>query len=140
MSVKVIWPLDLLGRSLVTESPKPDIGEEPTLGAGAAFLMAKRREVLGDKLLADKAKKLASWLKERLGDTVLKDVVTIRPTEKLFLSAAHLVDRDRIENYRQMLKLARGERSELRFLTSGPWPPYSFANIDLEFKTQFGVS
>jgi hypothetical protein len=39
-----------------------------------------------------------------------------------------------------MLKLARGERAELRFLTSGPWPPYSFANIDLEFKTQFGVS
>jgi len=32
------------------------------------------------------------------------------------------------------------ERPELHFLTSGPWPPYTFANIDLEFETQFGVS
>jgi len=35
---------------------------------------------------------------------------------------------------------ARDERPDLHFLLSGPWPPYSFANIELDVKTQFGVS
>jgi hypothetical protein len=34
----------------------------------------------------------------------------------------------------------RENRPELHFLFSGPWPPYSFANIELEFKSQIGVS
>ena len=35
---------------------------------------------------------------------------------------------------------ARKTRPELHFLVSGPWPPYTFSNIELEFKSQFGVS
>jgi hypothetical protein len=50
------------------------------------------------------------------------------------------VERGAVEAYRLRLKEARSERPELKFLVSGPWPPYSFANIDLEFRNQFGVS
>jgi hypothetical protein len=34
----------------------------------------------------------------------------------------------------------RNNRPDLSIRLSGPWPPYSFANIELEFKSQFGVS
>jgi len=61
-------------------------------------------------------------------------------TDKLILVAAHLVERAVVEQYRARVKTAREERPELHFLVSGPWPPYSFANIELEFKSQFGVS
>jgi gas vesicle protein GvpL/GvpF len=53
---------------------------------------------------------------------------------------SHLVERDAVDEYRRLVDRARAERPELHFLLSGPWAPYSFANIDLEFKTQFGVS
>jgi len=56
------------------------------------------------------------------------------------VAAAHLVERDKIPQYKERLAAARKNRPELHFLFSGPWPPYSFANIELEFKTQFGVS
>ena len=54
--------------------------------------------------------------------------------------AAHLVERGSITQYRDQLGEARKLRPELHFLVSGPWPPYSFSNIDLEFKTLFGVN
>jgi gas vesicle protein GvpL/GvpF len=50
------------------------------------------------------------------------------------------VERDFVDEYRARLKVARAERPDLHFLVSGPWAPYSFANIDLEFTTRFGVS
>jgi hypothetical protein len=54
----------------------------------------------------------------------------------------HWVSGDRINetDFRSELEGLRDERPELHFLVSGPWPPYTFANIDLEFETQFGVS
>jgi hypothetical protein len=74
-------------------------------------------------------------------DALIRDEqVTMRPSEKLVLAAAHLVERDRIPQYREKMTAARKNRPQLHFLFSGSWPPYSFANIELEFKTQFGVS
>ena len=64
----------------------------------------------------------------------------MRPGGKLVLSAAHLVERSKIGLYREKVAKLREERPELHFLMSGPWPPYTFANIELEFKSQFGVS
>jgi len=66
--------------------------------------------------------------------------VTVRASEKLVVAAAHLVDRDKIPQYKENMVAARENRPELHFLVSGPWPPYSFANIELEFSSQFGVS
>ena len=43
------------------------------------------------------------------------------------LSAAHLVPRASFNGYRERVAGLRDEYPELRFLLSGPWPPYSFA-------------
>jgi hypothetical protein len=66
--------------------------------------------------------------------------VSLCPTEKLIVAAAHLVDRKKVTKYRERLAEARKTRPELHFLVSGPWPPYTFSNIELEVKTRFGVS
>jgi len=142
MSVKVIWQTS---NQVEAETEVVPVITDLYLdraegGAGVAFLMAKRQEILGDQMLADKATDIASWLKERLGSSICKDQVSVRPRDKLVVAAAHLVARTALKRYRGELDKARAERPELHFLTSGPWPPYSFANIDLEFKTHFGVS
>src|SRR5258705_4731105 len=139
MSVKIIWP----GADANREVPAFRIShslDSRKDGAGAAFLKAKRREGLGEQIATAKATEIASWLKARLAPSIRKDQVTIRSQDKLVLAAAYLVDRSFLDNYRLELRKARDERPDLHFLTSGPWPPYSFVNIDLEFKTQFGVS
>jgi hypothetical protein len=131
MSAKIIWEVS------------DDEQEEPqdsAQGAGAMFLAAKRREILGSELRAAQAKEISTWLHETLSGLTRNEKVDTQFSEKLFLAAAHLVERPNLPRYREKMAAARAARPELHFLLSGPWPPYSFANIELEFKTQFGVS
>ena len=132
MNVKLIWDREWNG--------EPERDEHSAEGPGTAFLADKRRELLGSEARVAETKKVSSWLEQRLGEIVRETRSEANPTAKLILAAAHLVRRDAVGDYRAKLKEAEAERPELHFLVSGPWPPYSFANIDLEFKSHFGVS
>jgi hypothetical protein len=132
MSVKILWNRPL------NEGPSPSDAAEDK--PGTAFLAAKRREILGSEARVAEATRTATWLQDQVGEVVKEARISTNSTQKLLVAAAHLVDRDSVEHYRAKLKQARAEKPELHFLVSGPWPPYSFANIDLEFDTRFGVS
>ena len=123
MSVKIIWNTD---QADLTVDSLPD-------GPGARFLKEKQ-------VRAAKAKDVAAWLQEQVQTFIKDEQLSLGPTEKLIVAAAHLVARESIREYRDRLTESRKMRPELHFLVSGPWPPYSFSNIDLEFKTRFGVS
>lgn len=107
---------------------------------GTAFLSEKRREILGGEARAEEATRIADWLEGQVRKVVRETYISKNPTDKLILAAAHLVERHHLKRYRTLITGARQQRPELHFLVSGPWAPYSFANIDLEFKTHFGVS
>jgi hypothetical protein len=130
MSVKIIREL--------SDEDKTQVRDEIT--SGTSFLEEKRRELLGSEQKTAEASEISTWLHDHVDALIRDEQVTMRPSEKLVLAAAHLVERDRIPQYREKITAARKNRPQLHFLFSGPWPPYSFANIELEFKTQFGVS
>ena len=132
MSVKIIWE--------TPTSKNPETTDARPRGAGTTFLAEKQREIFGGEQRARQAGEISDWLRERVRGLTRDEQVTVRPSERLLLSAAHLVERVNIERYRAEIGEARKNRSELHFLVSGPWPPYSFANIELEFPMQFGVS
>ena len=129
MSVKIIREVS------TSNSPKAN-----EVTSGTTFLEQKRREILGDEQNAAEAREISTWLHEQVERVIRDEQVTVRASEKLVVAAAHLVDRDKIPQYKENMVAARENRPELHFLVSGPWPPYSFANIGLEFKSQFGVS
>lgn len=135
LSVKIIW--DVSGDNQAKLFEREQIKEQ---GIGTIFLAEKRRQIVGNEHRAAEAAKLSAWLHEQLSGLIRDERVTLRPAERLVVSAAHLVERGKITRYRKELAEARQNRPELHFLSSGPWPPYSFANIELEFKKQFGVS
>jgi hypothetical protein len=143
MSVKAIWPKSaVLGHQPDSETEETEKHRVTAglKGPGAAFLVAKGREILGEKALSESAKEVASWLSHLVVGLTRAEHTTLRPNERLVLAAAHLVERGCLGRYKEQLKRGREARPELHFLISGPWPPYTFANIDLEFKTHFGVS
>jgi hypothetical protein len=129
MSVKII-------REVSNDKAAPQ-GE---VTSGTSFLEEKRRALLGSEHKATEATEISAWLHDEIDGLIRDEQVTVRASEKLVLAAAHLVERDKIRQSKEKLAAARKNRPELHFLFSGPWPPYSFANIGLEFKTQFGVS
>jgi hypothetical protein len=98
-------------------------------GRGTAFLMAKRREILGGEEERRRAEELAAWLDAGLAGLVRETAVRPRPAGGIALSAAHLVERGRVAEYRARLRSLGAGRENLRLLTSGPWPPYSFSDI-----------
>ena len=120
MSVKVIWR-----EATEHEAAQPRAHAEAS-GAGTAFLEAKRRALLGERAAQACAEELARWLTGRLAEVVRAEQLSVRPTGALVLAAAHLVERARLAEYRARLRQTLAERAELHFLTSGPWPLYSF--------------
>jgi gas vesicle protein GvpL/GvpF len=133
MSTKIIWDREWPDESPAREQAPPDT-------PGTAFLTEKRRALLGNEVRASEATRVAAWLQERIGEAAKDTRISKNSTEKLLVAVSHLVERGSVAKYRRLVGAARDERPELHFLVSGPWAPYSFANIDLEFKSQFGVS
>jgi hypothetical protein len=131
MSVKVIWNVEAVRHETMTGGEKrDDASDESGGGRGAAFLAKKRREILGDETLKARAEDIVAWLEGHLGEAVRERELRVRPMESLVVAAAHLVERGRLEEYQERLRLARHERDDLHFLTSGPWPPYSFSKTN----------
>ncbi|MBC7911595.1 MAG: GvpL/GvpF family gas vesicle protein [Pyrinomonadaceae bacterium] len=128
MSVKIIWNLEEIKREELAQEAEAE-GHGKAAGAGTQFLLAKRREIIGDERLKMRAGELQAWLDKLLKDVVKESSSNVRPAEALVLSASHLVEREQLESYRERLAAARGQHQELRFLTSGPWPPYSFSDF-----------
>jgi hypothetical protein len=136
MSMKVIWQ----EHANAQDDEPPQNGTKPERGTGTAFLLSKSEQIAGNQRLIKEANEIATWLKGVIGSWVREARFAVRPTHRLVLAADCLVEWSQVDAYRLALQGARDERPDLHFLTSGPWPPYNFANIDLEFKTHFGVS
>jgi hypothetical protein len=131
MDLKTTW------QSSNSAPSKPD----PVGGPGAAFLREKRRELLGDEQAAAHRAELSGILQTELGSLIKDEKISLQPygkggPAKVF----HLVEGSKIKEYRQKVQELREKRPDLQLEVSGPWPPYSFANIELEFPRQFGVS
>ena len=127
MSVKIIGEPET-SADAVDGRPQPAPAGEG-IGRGAMFLAAKQRELAESRMSEKHARDTANWLAEQLSGVVKDSCVRLRPTAGLTLKAAHMVKRTRLDEYRERLRLAREERSTLLFLTSGPWPPYSFCDL-----------
>jgi hypothetical protein len=98
----------------------------PRQGSGTAYLLAKRRQVLGDERLRRSAEEIAAELASFVAGTARDSLVELNATGALVVRAAHLVGRDDVAQYRARLREFGERRPRLRLLASGPWPPYSF--------------
>ena len=113
----------------------------PEAGPGTAFLREKRRELLGDEQATAQRAELSGLLRTELGSLIKDEKIGVLPSGKPGLAKVfHLVEGSKIKEYRESVQKLREKRPELQLEVSGPWPPYSFANIELEFPSQFGVS
>jgi hypothetical protein len=104
-------------------------GAAEAVGRGTAFLLKKRREVLGEEAARVRADELAAWLASGVAGLARESAVRVSPSETIVVRAAHLVERGRVAEYRARLRELGARRTDLRLLTSGPWPPYSFSDI-----------
>ncbi len=123
MDLKTVW------QSSSSAITSPD----PTEGPGTAFLREKRRELLGDEQIVAQRAELSRLLSEALGGLMKEEKISVGSSENALPARVfHLVEAGKIREYRQKVQELRETRPDLQLEVSGPWPPYSFANIELE--------
>jgi hypothetical protein len=128
MNIKVIWDKEAITGTASAAGASGNTSAE-SLSPGRAFLLAKQREISGDETLKKSAEEIAFWLKNSLNDLTRETSLSVQPAEAIVIKAAHLVERSNVDMYRERVRLIRNQRTSLRFMTSGPWPPYSFATL-----------
>ena len=95
--------------------------------SGTAYLTALRDQLRGAELDQPEIAALRAVLHEAFEDTVKSEQFEPLRTSHGLLSVTHLVDRSRFDAYRATVVRVRAQQPQLRFLATGPWPPYSFA-------------
>jgi hypothetical protein len=128
MSVKLMEKSGVRSQKSEVEN-EVGVANPGAAGAGTAFLLKKRREMLGEEGAQRRAEEVAAWLASGVGELARETAERLSPSEAIFVRAAHLVERARVEEYRARLRALAAARQDLRLLTSGPWPPYSFGEI-----------
>lgn len=135
MNLKIMWQLP-------TTEAASSAARDPAAGPGTTFLKEKQRKLFGDEQRGQQIAELSTMLRDALGEgLIMEEQITLRPSQRSVLAAvAHLVKTPQIRQYRERVAETLTSRSDFRVMVSGPWPPYSFANIELEFNAPFGVS
>ena len=131
MDLKIIW-----------QRSKPDATShlKRKTRPGNGFFEKKRRELLGDERRHRTETELSNLLRKELGGLIRDEQIALRPSKTVVLAAVFTSSEGQYPEYQEIVQEIRNNRPDLSIRLSGPWPPYSFANIELEFKTQFGVS
>ena len=89
-------------------------------GPGAAYLigLSRRRQ---------RARALAERLDRAVGELSRAGVQRLLTSPSLPVSAAYLVDRGRVDAFRDRIAILEAEVEDAELVCTGPWPPYSFS-------------
>ncbi len=104
--------------------------EEPQSGAssapGTAHLRALARSRRSEGEAREHAHEVADGIGEPFSDVVRRQRIEPLPRGGGLVSIAQLVPRTAIAEYHDRVRDVRRSSRTLRFVVSGPWPPYSF--------------
>lgn len=95
-------------------------------GPGTRYLVDRLVEHRQEVLVHAHGKQLAAEVHGRLVRLAAESRLAVLPTAQLLFRATYLLDPGRVEAFQQVFDTMRHGYQQLRFLLSGPWPPYSF--------------
>lgn len=95
-------------------------------GPGRAYLEGVRRR-RGGAAVGPEGEAVATALAEAAGPLARSTRVQPLPSPHGVITVTDLVERDDEEAYLEAVERVRSDHGSLRFLVSGPWPPYTFA-------------
>jgi len=98
---------------------------------GRTYLLARLEEERQLEAWRQRAKTLAAKLNTPLGHLAIDSAAQVLVTPRLLLTAAYLVERNHVKAFQREVEALSADYPALRFLCTGPWPPYSFVTTVL---------
>ncbi len=100
--------------------------------SGREYLLARLAEEHRTQAQRQRAEALAAALHAPLARLAAENIQQVLVTPSLLLKAAYLLERDRVAAFRQETEALSAAYPALRFLCTGPWPPYNFVTTAIE--------
>lgn len=110
------------GVRIVDPAHQPPVADR---ASGTAYMEGLARRARAVELDRDRGRAVAEALRGWL-DSVVRDERVHLGGGGTLASLAHLVDRHDTGNYERLVREYPANRPDLRFLFTGPWPPYGF--------------
>jgi hypothetical protein len=102
-------------------------GPEPaTATRGTAYLRAALERTRARERAEARGRSVAAQLREALGSMIRDERIEPLPSPHGLVMVAHLIAREREAEYEAAAARFAESARELRFLRTGPWPPWSF--------------
>lgn len=105
-------------------------GTQDSGGPGTAYLLRLWHRHREEQALRTRAERLVSTLENAFLELASGRAATVLATPRLLLRAAYLVPAGEAEPFRDAVRAALDQHPRLRWLLTGPWPPYHFARLE----------
>ncbi len=131
--IKIIWSgdaikEDIMSNLTINNNAAALSGHSP----GTGFIKEKYEKFILRKKFKEEADRYITNVDSYLNRLAYENKLVKLKTDDLLLNAAYLVNRDKQEDFKDAFDQLRTDQSGLKYLFSGPWPPYNFIASALE--------
>jgi hypothetical protein len=124
--VKTIWPGDLIKERIIIANRKSDNLPLVANPSGKSFMKEKFENYKIDKEFGEEADRCIAIVDGFFSKFISEKRLEKLKTDNLLLSASYLVDKEKEDDFKKAFEELRGSGGDLKYLLSGPWPPYNF--------------
>jgi hypothetical protein len=140
--LKVNWDRDAVLREIEQENEeisrlKAEITSDQQRSTYFARMQLGR---LVEQALVERSESIVREIYDELRDAAIASRSNKVIGEKMIMNAAFLVARDKREEFdRHVQEIGKRYGDKLKFVYTGPWPPYNFVTIRLQLERSAGV-
>ena len=139
--IKIIWPGETIKNRIIEASKKFNAfatknGESaknfggnvtiPDNSPGKSFAKEKFERYKIDKKFAEEADRCIALLDDFFSRFAAEKKLEKLKSDNLLLNAYYLVEKEKQRDFKEAFERTRSTPGDLKFLLSGPWPPYNF--------------
>jgi len=128
--IKVIWPGDAIKECIndasAKESHKAPVSDD---SPGRRYIKEKYKEYMIGKEFEKEADKRIAAIDDLFNKLAIEKRLERLKSRNLLLKASYLVERRREDDFKKALESLKSTSGDLKYLFSGPWPPYNFITL-----------
>ncbi len=137
--IKVIWPGDII-RERIMRSRGKNNGLTSISSPVKNFVKEKLERYNIDKEFEEEADRCIEAVDDLFSRFYVEKKLERLKTNKLLLSAFYLVDKEKEDDFKRLFEELKNSPGDLKYLFSGPWPPYNFIHLTPYPEKVFGAA
>ena len=128
--IKIIWPGETIKNRIVEASKKFNANVAIADNSpGKSFAMQKLEKYKIGKEFAEEADRCIALIDDFFSRFVTEKKLEKLKSSNLLLNAYYLVEKEKQGDFKEAFVRAKNTPGDLKYLFSGPWPPYNFIRL-----------